>query len=92
MIVVERAQPAQIRAMALEGDPHPLGRALQGDFLFESFDLIVGYSCHRVASKILPRIDLMRFAHRVIFVYNIPVKAYYEHAHTLGGTTWSPSY
>ena len=32
----------------------------------------------------------MRFTHRVIFAFDTPIKAYYEHAHTLGGTTWSP--
>ncbi len=34
----------------------------------------------------------MRFTYRAIFAFNTSVKAYYEHAHILGGIKWSLSY
>ena len=46
LVVVERAQPDQVRAVAFQGDATGLGQALQEDLRFHVVELIIGDAGH----------------------------------------------
>jgi len=70
MVVVEGAQAEQVRAVTLEHNAHALGHALQGDFLFEPFDLCIGYSRHIASWSGVPQNPVNPFFGKITRLHN----------------------